>query len=198
MTEPKPPAQLQMVWPLRRLDAPPAAHVPAGYGVRAYRPGDEARFYGLMALAGWPGWDDAKLKPYLARTLPGAWFFAVQEESDLIVASAMGIHDHSEQHPFGGELGWVAGDPAYAGKGLGRAACGAVTARLLSIGYRDIHLYTDDWRLPAIKTYLKLGYVPFLCGPDMPARWQALCGQLGWPFTPECWPTWPRDGERDG
>lgn len=197
MTEPQPPAQLQMVWPVRRLDAPPAARVAPGYGLRTYRPGDEVRFYELMALAGWPGWDDAKLKPYLARTLPDAWFLAVHEESDLIVASAMGIHDHSEQHPFGGELGWVAGDPAHAGKGLGAAVCGAVTARLLSIGYRDIHLYTDDWRLPALKTYLKLGYEPLLCGPDMAARWLLICARLGWPYTPEAWPTWqPRDPQR--
>ena len=27
----------------------------------------------------------------------------------------------SDLHPFGGELGWVAGDPDHKGKGLGRA-----------------------------------------------------------------------------
>jgi mycothiol synthase len=188
VSEPKPP-QLQMVWPVRRLDAPPAVRVATGYAVRTYRPGDEARFYELLALAGWPGWDEDKLKPYLARTLSNAWFFAVHEESDLIVASAMGIHDHSDQHPFGGELGWVAGDPAHAGKGLGAVVCGAVTARLLSMCYRDIHLYTDDWRLPALKTYLKLGYEPLLFEQGMPARWQVICETLGWPYTPDAWPT---------
>ena len=191
MTEPQPKAQLQMMWPERSLDSPPAVRVPDGYDLRTYRPGDEARFYEVMALAGWPGWDDEKLKPYLARTLPEAWFLAIHLASGRIVASAMGIHDHSEVHPFGGELGWVAADPTHSGKGLGAAVCSAVTARLIGAGYRDIHLYTEDWRLPALKTYLKLGYAPFLFAPDMPRRWEAICTQLHWPYTPEAWAARP-------
>ena len=99
----------------------------------------------------------------------------------------MALHDHTAWHPFGGELGWVAGDPAHAGKGLGRAVSAAVTARLLDAGYRNIHLYTEDWRLAALKTYLKLGYIPFLYSAEMPDRWQAICTRLQWPFTPEAW-----------
>ncbi len=112
---------------------------------------------------------------------------AVHEPSGEIVATAMGLHDHSEQHPFGGELGWVAGDPTHAGQGLGITVCAAVTARLIAAGYRNIHLYTEHWRLAALKTYLKLGYVPFLYLLEMPERWRAICAQLGWPFTPEMW-----------
>ena len=111
----------------------------------------------------------------------------VHEESGEIVATAMGLHDHSADHPFGGELGWVAADPAHAGHGLGLAVCAAVTVRLIQAGYRAIHLYTEPWRLSALKTYLKLGYMPFLYQPGMAARWQTICEQLGWPFTPEAW-----------
>jgi mycothiol synthase len=64
------------------------------------------------------------------------------------------------------------------------AVCAAVTARLIAAGYRDIHLYTEHWRLAALKTYLKLGYVPFLYAERMAPRWAAVCEQLGWPFTP--------------
>ena len=78
-------------------------------------------------------------------------------------------------------------DPDHAGRGLGLAVSAAVTARLLQAGYRHIHLYTEHWRLAALKTYLKLGYVPFLYLPEMLARWRALCPQLPWPFTPEPW-----------
>jgi mycothiol synthase len=140
-----------------------------------------------MELAGWPGWNDEKLWPWMARIPPESWFMAVHVESGEIVATAMGLHDHTELHPFGGELGWVAGDPAQAGKGLGMAVSAAVTARLIAAGYRDIHLYTEHWRLAALKTYLKLGYVPFLYTPEMPERWRAICEQLQWPFTPEMW-----------
>jgi mycothiol synthase len=179
--------QLQMVWPEHLLAAPPTVRLSPGYNLRAYQPGDEVRFYEVMALAGWPGWNDERLQPWIARILPEGWFMAVHQQSSLIAASAMALHSHSEQHPFGGELGWVAGDPAHAGRGLGMAVCAAVTARFIEAGYRHIHLYTEHWRLAAIKTYLKLGYVPFLYLPEMPERWQTLCAQLNWPFTPELW-----------
>jgi mycothiol synthase len=96
----------------------------------------------------------------------------------------MASHSPCALHPYGGELGWVAGDPAHSGKGLGLATCTAVTARFIQAGYRRIYLRTDDFRLPAIKIYLKMGYQPLLHAPDMEARWKAVCEALKMPFTP--------------
>lgn len=177
--------QLQMMWPEHLLNAPPAVQLPLGYTLRTYQQGDEIRFYKIMELAGWPGWDDEKLQPWLERILPEGWFMAIHEESSEIVATAMALR--SEMYPSGGELGWLAGDPAHAGRGLGMAVSAAVTARLIEAGCRPIHLYTEDYRLPALKTYLKLGYVPFLYTPEMPEHWRAICAQLRWPYTPEAW-----------
>lgn len=187
MSEAQPNPQLEMVWTECLIQAPPIVWLPPGYLLRTYRPGDKPRFRRVMELSGWPGWDDEKLKPWLARILPEAWIMAVEQESGEIVASAMGLHSHTEQHPFGAELGWVASDPVHRGKGLGRAVCAAVTARLLAAGYRNIHLYTDDFRHPALMTYLKLGYVPFLFRPDVADRWRTICAALNWPYTPETW-----------
>ncbi|MBN1221410.1 MAG: GNAT family N-acetyltransferase [Anaerolineae bacterium] len=179
--------QLQMVWPEQLLNAPPGARLPTGYTLRTYQPGDEPRFYEVMDLAGWPGWNDEKLQPWLARILPEGWFMAVHTRCNQIVATAMALHNYTNLHPFQGELGWLAGDPAHAGKGLGVAVSAAVTGRFIAAGYRHIHLYTEDFRLAALKTYLKLGYVPYLYTPEMPERWQVICAQLQWPFTPEVW-----------
>ncbi|MCC9078690.1 GNAT family N-acetyltransferase [Litorilinea aerophila] len=188
MNRDKPYTQLHMVWPPHRLDTPPAVQMPPGYFLRTYQPGDEPSFYAVMELAGFTGWDDEKLQPWLARVLPEGWFLAIHAQSGKIVATAMATHNATELHPFGGELGWVAGDPAHAGRGLGLAVCAAVTARFLAAGYRHIYLKTDDWRLPALKTYLKLGYVPFLFAPGIAERWHAICAQLDWPHTPDVWP----------
>lgn len=174
-------AQLQMVWP---LISPPTVSVCPGYSLRTYQHGDEPGFCKVMALAGWPGWSDETLRPWMARIVPECWFMAVHEASGEIVATAMGLHDHSDMHPFGGELGWVAANPAHAGKGLGRAVSAAVTARLMGAGYRNIHLYTEDERLAALNIYLKLGYVPLLTAPDMEDRWQVICSTLDWPYNP--------------
>ena len=187
MSDNAPYAQLRMVWPEHLLNVPPAVQLPPGYVLRTYRPGDEPRFCELMKLAGWPGWDDEKLRLWLPRILPEGWFMVIHTESDEIVATAMALRDQMEFGRPGGELGWLACDPAHRGKGLGLAVSAAVTARLINEGYRDIHLYTEDWRLAAIKTYLKLGYIPFLYLPEMRERWRAVCIRLQWPFTPEFW-----------
>ncbi len=178
-------SQLQMVWPKHLRNAPPAVQLPAGYALRTYQPGDQPRFFQLMELAGWPGWKEEMLQPWLPRILPKGWFMVIYEESGEIVTSAMALQ--SNVYPSGGELGWLAGDPAHAGKGLGLAVSAAVIARFIEEDLCDIHLYTEDYRLSALRIYLKLGFIPFLSTPGMLARWQTICDQLGWPFTPEAW-----------
>ncbi len=170
-----------MIWPKARLEALPAPAVLTGYHLRCWRPSDEAEYLALLALAGFTDWDHDRLATTLQKILPDGFFVIEHRASAKIVATAMATHNATEQHPFGGELGWVAGDPAHAGKGLGLAVCAAVTARFLRAGYRNIYLRTDDWRLAAIKTYLKLGYEPLLYCDGMVQRWQAVYQQLHWP-----------------
>ncbi|MEM7031426.1 MAG: GNAT family N-acetyltransferase [Chloroflexota bacterium] len=180
--------QLKMLWPKHRLDSPPQAQVSEGYTLRTYQPGDEPNFYKVMDLAGFTNWDDETLAPWLLKVLPHGWFLIEHQASGKIVATAMANHHSQKLHPFAGELGWVAGHPDHAGKGLGMAVCGAVVRRLLQAGYEHIYLNTDDWRLAAIMVYLRLGWVPFLYEADMEVRWQTICEQLNWPFSPDDWP----------
>lgn len=180
--------QLRMIWPRELLHAPPAVSIHPDYDLRPYRPGDEAGWFTLMALAGFGVWDVARLhESTFATILPEGWFFAVHRASGALVASAMSSHAPLLLHPFGGALNWVAGDPAHKGHQLGMTVCAAVTRRLLSAGYQNIYLLTDDWRWPALIIYLKLGYQPFLFAPDMAERWHTICTELGWPFTPDRW-----------
>lgn len=183
----EPVPQLQLVWPEHLLEAAPEARPAPGYWMRTYRPGDEPRFFELMESAGWPGWNEEKLRPWLFRMLPEGWFMAVKEESEEIVATAMATHDHTWIRPFCGELGWLAADPEHRCKGLGMALSTAVTTRFIEAGYRCIHLFTEHWRLAAIKIYLRLGYVPYLYSEEQPGLWREACLELGWPYTPENW-----------
>lgn len=43
--------------------------------------------------------------------MPGDWIMAVNDESDMIVATAMATHDYTWTCPLCGELGWLAADP---------------------------------------------------------------------------------------
>jgi mycothiol synthase len=49
---------------------------------------------------------------------------------------------------------------------------------LVERGYQDIYLLTDDFRLPALKTYLGLGWEPILFSSEMEARWQKIFAAL--------------------
>jgi mycothiol synthase len=178
--------QLHMLWPSGR--PAPEVSLPAEYVLRTFATSDADAYLALMHGAGFTMWDTAMLTSELTHILPDGFFLVEHLPTARLVTTAMAEHHTTPLHPYGGELGWVAGDPAHAHRGLGRAVCGAVVRRLLSAGYRRIYLKTDDFRLPAITVYLRLGFVPFLYQDDMPARWQAICEQLGWPYTPDAWP----------
>ena len=72
------------------------------------------------------------------------------------------------------ELGWVAVDPAHQGMGLGLQVCAAVLQYARRRGWPASTLNTDDWRLPAVRTYLKLGFKPEITHDSHPARWQEV------------------------
>ncbi|MBN2548761.1 MAG: GNAT family N-acetyltransferase [Anaerolineales bacterium] len=168
--------QLRMLW--HGGQEPPPVRLPTGYLLRTYRPGDEQPFYALMELAGWPGWDALRLAPWRARMLENGWFMIDHTASGQLVAAAMALTDMGEFGQVGGELGWVAAHPDHRGRGLGLAVSAAATARMIQQGYPYIHLYTEDYRLAALKTYLRLGYRPIIEGAGMEKRWQMVHSQL--------------------
>jgi mycothiol synthase len=83
-----------------------------------------------------------------------------------------------QAHPGSGCVHWVATDPAYRGHSLGYIASLRVLHDFVRLGCRDAILRTDDFRLPAIKTYLKLGFVPESQNDLQPARWEEIMAQL--------------------
>ena len=177
--------QLQMMWPERLLDRPPRPELPEGYELRCYEDADESQYLQLMAKAGFDDWDHDRLEKERCSVLPDGFFLIVHRATGRAVATALTQHGPSELHPCGGQLGWVAGDPEHKGKRLGLAICAAVVGRCIEAGYRRIYVKTDDWRLPAIKTYLKLGFEPFVFREGMAERWQKVRETLGWPLSPD-------------
>ena len=65
------------------------------------------------------------------------------------------------------------------GMGGGRAVCTAVVQYFKKHEIQLAHLDTDDFRKPAIKIYLDLGFRPYLYEDDMPERWHALMDSFG-------------------
>ena len=176
-----------MLWPERLLGSLPEVRVPAGYALRTYRDGDDEAYLALYQAAGWERGATALELPLL-QGLPDGFFFAVHEARREVAGTAIAVHNPRGGHyvfPFGGELGNLVVRPDQRGSGLGRALAAAVTARLIRAGYRSIRLGTQDDRLPALRVFLALGYVPFLFTSEMEGRWQAVYDRLGRRWTPE-------------
>lgn len=82
----------------------------------------------------------------------------------------------TEKESFPGE-GWfrmIAASPEESGKGYGRLICLAALNSLEARGYKSAVLSTDDYRIPAIRTYLSLGFRPIFTHESHSARWQNI------------------------
>ena len=69
----------------------------------------------------------------------------------------------------------VACKPEFRGRGLGHLMLKKAVAVLKQKGMETAYLTTDDWRIAAIKTYLKAGFVPDLDSEvDFQERWNRI------------------------
>lgn len=168
-----PPPQLQMTWP--RLPAPAVPDLPDGFVLRTYLDSDESAYRELVEeIFG----HKFELGYWLDRTVTDGFFIVEHIASGKIAATCMATRCQDGQYPGGGNLGWMATGPEFRGNGLGRIISAAVTRRLVEEGFSDIFLETDDWRLPAISIYLKLGWTPKKFSPAMASRWEHVERQI--------------------
>jgi len=171
-----------MIWPCARRAMPIIPELAQGYSLRTYHEGDVAPYIELLRRAGFSNWDAAKAQAVLDTVHANGLFFVIHDATQTLVATAAAQNKARQFHPAGGELGWVAADPQHRGKGLGYAVCAAATRRLIEAGHPTLYLLTDDFRLPAIRVYLRLGWIPFLYTAEMEERWRAVCFGLGIEF----------------
>lgn len=80
-----------------------------------------------------------------------------------------------------GYVHYVGCRPSHAGHKLGYLVNLAVLLLFQKRGCRDCTLKTDDHRLPALKTYARLGFRPLITQDSHPARWRALARHLALP-----------------
>jgi predicted dehydrogenase/ribosomal protein S18 acetylase RimI-like enzyme len=153
---------------------PPTVAVPEGYAVRRALPADAEAIARCMALAFGGGWDAERVRRDLLEAPDVQATFVVVAVAGGAVVACASHREVPERFPGASYLHWVAADPAHAGRRLGAVASAAVIAFGRTAGPRDAVLETDDERLPAIATYLGLGFTPEYRDPGHPARWAAV------------------------
>ena len=170
----------QLEMRLTSLDLLPELEVAEGYMLRTYREGDLAAWGRLIAECIGGQYDEAACRESLMmdtpRFAPEDVFF-VEKEGE-VVGTACALRKHAAgEGP--GYLHMVAVDPAHRGRHLGRVLAAAALRQFRDLGYRDVVLQTDDFRLPAIRTYLGLGFAPVPTHDSHAARWREVCEKLG-------------------
>ena len=124
--------------------------------VRSFGRQEGADFYGSLMLD-WPDYSEDKN------------FFIV---SDGEPAATLTVVCHPEN--MEGYIHMVACKEKFRGRGFGTLLNNLALKVLKDEGMETAYLTTDDWRIPAIKSYLRAGFVPVIPDGDMDARWKAV------------------------
>ena len=101
-------------------------------------------------------------------------FFAVNAEGRLFSTATVQVRPGHI-----GNLHMVGTSMDCKGLGGGRAVCTQVIRYFQKHEIKLAYLNTDDFRIPAIKIYLGLGYRPYLYNDEMPERWHKLMDLFG-------------------
>ncbi|MBR5519904.1 MAG: GNAT family N-acetyltransferase [Clostridia bacterium] len=165
--------QLKM-W--RPADMPiPDYTVPEGFSIRVMRDGEQAMW--SYSCLGEFNVEEVTEAPY-QRTMgdfPIDHVYFVCNKDDHPVATAS-CQVKEGGLPF---LHYIAVNPDYRGCKLAKPLITAVLKRHVEEDRYGCFLTTDDRRLPAIKTYLTMGYRPVLWSDDARERWETALKNVG-------------------
>ena len=127
----------------------------------------------------------------IQNSLPKGFLCVEYLPTGTVVASAAAAICKISQHPNGHSLQWVVAHSDHLGKRVGQAVISATTEVLSKYATDYSYLSTDDFRLPAIKIYLKLGWQPLLFDEAQKTRWQKIFAILKKTFNESDWPKVP-------
>lgn len=164
-----------MWWRKRTLPSP---SLPEGYQFTTHRDSFTPQWTRMMTCITGEEWSRENFQEWMLGDpgiVPESIFYLLSPEGTP-VGSATGVDKGNGL----GYLHMVALDPSVRGKGLALQLC-AQPMRWLAT-QRDckcVTLTTDDERIPAIKTYLSLGFLPVLTDESMEDRWRGVGNAIG-------------------
>ena len=168
--------QLEML--RAHLDDLPEVSTPPGYDLRTYEPGDDQHWCDIMEGNVGRNWTIEKFEEKMSsdpRFSPDGLFFATHNGKPVASACAWRLTPEEE---IVGDVHMVSALDAYRGRGLGHLVNAAVLNKLKEQGFQKAHLKTDDWRLPAINSYLKAGFEPLNTHISHAERWDIILDKI--------------------
>lgn len=151
---------------------------PHGYQIRIYRKGDEKAWAEIINGSLGSGWDAERCRRELTGRIqfrPEGLFFATYA-GKLIGTTCAWTQSPGEMKV--GYIHMVGVLPEHRGRRLGYVLCLSALHFFRENGFQSAELHTDDFRIPAVKTYLNLGFKPNYIDKDHRARWNAIFAEL--------------------
>ena len=165
--------QLRMVRP--NLKDLPKLELPLGYQLRTYHEGDETHWANIISdsFGGRARTAQDTQNEITNRDVfvPDGLFFITHQ--DVPIATACAWRQSVDETDVGYvHMVGVVGE--HTGKKLGKWVSLAVLFYFKGNGFTCSMLDTDDFRIPAIKTYLNLGFIPVYVDNTQAKRWQDI------------------------
>lgn len=156
----------------------PCYSMPCGFAVLPFRKGDEAAWlaivrHGLFQAEMTLEEAEKDLKAFPCLKREEDIFFAARDGKRIATATGMLKEDGT------GYLHYICALPEARGTGVAAALVAHAMRHLYEKGASFVYLTTDDFRLGAIKTYLRLGLVPVIEDAEDEKRWRAVFLALG-------------------
>ena len=170
--------QLRMICKMKNI---PPFEIDNDFTIRMYKPGDEEVWTqisknGLLEEnEGIECW--AKYMLSIKALVPERDVFFVCDKEGAAVATCTAF----DQDDGVGLMHMLAAKPEARGHKLGWAMTTYTLNKLKKELPKEnpmVRLKSDDWRLPALSSYLKAGFQPVLFDVDMDKRWKDICNKL--------------------
>lgn len=172
------PDQLQML--RDDLENLPPLSLPDGYALRTWLPGDEQAWADIMNTGIGSDWTAGSVREKLCdrpQFIPDAVFFVTCAGQPVGSATAWRWPEDDYQR---GYVHMVCVAPEHRGRNLGYLVTLATLHWFKAHGRSSARLETDDWRLAAVRSYLRLGFHPAYdaANAEMAGRWTSVMAAL--------------------
>lgn len=185
-------AQLRMKW-LR--ETPKSFSLPDGWLYRTYESEDDIAAWTKICSQGQLGVTDGDAGAYERAIggeaahglLPERDLFFVCDDKFMPVATVAAFVNCNNRDAGVGQIHMVSSLESCRGQGIGKAMMTGAVVHLFGLGCTTAQLTTDDFRVPAICSYLDNGFHPVISGSDISGedaadflkRWDAIFAMLG-------------------
>lgn len=167
------------------LENIPSYPLPEGYTMRHYQPGDEQHWADLWVSVNDFDTNERALKAHQddfgsdAEQLPIRQMYLCNETGEVI-GTISSWYGNSYEPALYGLIHWVAINPEYQAKRLGRPLlCEAM--KLMRQWHDKAYLCTHTHRVRALRVYLDMGFVPFIRNDQDIESWKSVAKELHHP-----------------